>query len=429
MFDELIAQVQTFLRQILTFDFLLQVGILAVALLVAAASRKFITNQVAKLEARLRSQGLVMEQFPWTADLAVAFRAAVFPLVVWLLGMLALGILRANEQPVTLIAWATPLFGLWALYKFASTLMEMNLSPERAKLWHRQLLRPIVFLLLFLGATGLLDNILNLQLATRADIRVTLQSMLLGLFVLIFFLFISRVVRQLLEKTILPRAGVDRAVNQVVTTFTGYGIVIAGILLAMSVMGINISALTVVAGGLAVGIGFGLQELINNFISGFILLTERSLAPGDVIEVDENVGTVQRIGLRTMLITTPDDVELIIPNGHLLGSTVKSYTHRSPEMRIHVGVTAVADYPPRDVLATLLEAARHAQVLETPAPRAIVTEFEGDTIAYDLEFWVNDPVQAPYVGSEVRLRIWELFVERGIAMSGPQDVMIVSREG
>ena len=193
-------------------------------------------------------------------------------------------------------------------------------------MWGKQILRPLILLLIFLQLTGLLDNLLELRLSSSEDVRLTLESVILGILILLFFLFLNRVARRLLGETILPRAGVDAAVNQVVTTFTGYGIVVGGLVLALTVMGVNLTALTVIIGGLSVGLGFGLQELINNFVSGFILLTERSLAPGDVIEVDENIGTVQKIGLRTMLITTPDDVELIIPNGHLLGSTVKSYT-------------------------------------------------------------------------------------------------------
>ncbi len=235
--------------------------------------------------------------------------------------------------------------------------------------------------------------------------------------------------RPIQAETALPRAGVDPAVNQVISTFTGYGLVIAGFLLALSIMGINITTLTVIAGGISVGIGFGLQELINNFVSGFILLTERSLAPGDVIEVDGNIGRVQQIGLRTMQITTPDDVELIIPNGHLLGSTVTSYTHKSPEMRVHVGVMAAADVHPRDVQTTLLEAARqHPEVIARPEPNALVTEFEGDTIRYDLEFWIAQPIRAPYITSDVRVRIWELFNEKGIEMNVPQDVLLVRPE-
>ncbi len=252
--------------------------------------------------------------------------------------------------------------------------------------------------------------------------------MLLGLFILVLFLFLNRVTRRLLAETILPRAGVDAAVNQVVTTFTGYAIVVGGLVLALTVMGINLTALTVIIGGLSVGLGFGLQELINNFVSGFILLTERSLAPGDVIEVDDNIGQVQKIGLRTMLITTPDDVELIIPNGHLLGSTVKSYTHRSPEMRVHVGVSAAAAHSPVEVQATLLDAAQHPEVLATPEPIALLLELEGDTVRYDLEFWIAQPVRAPYVCSDVRRRIWELFTAREIAMSAPQDVVLVRAE-
>ncbi len=428
MLDDL----QTFLldlqQRLLTIDFLLQVGLFAVILLIALATRNLLRRQVERVEARLRGLGIVAQQFPWTVDLLVAFGAAVLPFVVWLLGSVATGVLEAGGRPADVLRWAIPLFGLWALYRFVGTLMDLNLKPERARVWHRQIWRPLIFLLMLLHATGLLDNLLNLRLLSRADVLLTLQSVLAGVIILALFLFLNRVVRRLLGETLLPRAGVEPAVNQVVTTFTGYGIVVAGLVLALSVMGVNLSNLTVIIGGLSVGLGFGLQELINNFVSGFILLTERSLAPGDVIEVDGNIGTVQRIGLRTMQITTPDDVELIIPNGYLLGSTVMSYTHDAPEMRVHVGVSADAEVHPREVQAALLQATEHPEVLRQPAAVVRLAELEGKMIRYDLEFWIPQPARAPYITSDVRLRIWELFKERGIAMDVPDDVLVLRPE-
>jgi small-conductance mechanosensitive channel len=428
MLDDVLIQLNALLQRALTLDFLLQVGILLLVLLVAYALRGVARRQMERLQERLKRQGLVMSQLPWTLDVLVALSAAIFPLVVWVLGSVAAGALRATARPTDLLQWLVPVFGLWAIYRFVSTLLDLNLSPARARVWGRQILRPLVILLIALQLTGLLDNLLGMRLSSSEDLRLTLESVVLGVLLLILFLFLNRVVRRLLGETILPRAGVDAAVNQVVTTFTGYAIVVAGLVLALTVMGVNLTALTVIIGGLSVGLGFGLQELINNFVSGFILLTERSLAPGDVIEVDENIGTVQKIGLRTMQIVTPDDVELIIPNGHLLGSTVKSYTHRSPEMRVHIGVSAAAVHPPRQVQATLVEAAQHPEVMAAPAPAALLVELEGDTIRYDLEFWIPQPARAPYVTSDVRLRIWELFTEREIAMSAPQDVLLLRPE-
>ncbi len=428
MLDDILARLDQLLQRVLTLDFLLQLGLLLLVLLVALALRGFARRQMERLQERLRRQGLVMAQLPWTLDLLVALSAAIFPLTAWALGSVAAGALRANARPTDLLAWLVPVFGLWALYRFVTTILELNLSETRARLWTRQILRPVVLVLIFLQLTGLLDNILELRLSSSADLRLTLESVLLGLLILVLFMFLNRVTRRLLSETILPRAGVDAAVNQVVTTFTGYAIVVGGLVLALTVMGVNLTALTVIIGGLSVGLGFGLQELINNFVSGFILLTERSLAPGDVIEVDDNIGKVQKIGLRTMTITTPDDVELIIPNGYLLGSTVKSYTHRSPEMRVHVAVSAAAVHPPAEVQAALLAAAEHPEVLAAPPPMALLLELEGDTIRYDLEFWIAQPVRAPYVTSDVRRRIWELFTAREIAMSAPQDVVLVRAE-
>jgi potassium-dependent mechanosensitive channel len=419
--------INEYLQRLLTVNVLLQVAIFLIILLAAYVTRNLLRRQVEKVEARLRQLGILAQQFPWTIDLLVALSAAIFPLVVWLLGTIAVGVLRASERPAEILAWITPLFGLWAAYRFIGTLFDLNLAPERARVWHFQILRPFVLILAFLHITGLLDDLLALRLSPSEGVLLTLRSVLLGVATLALFFWLSRIVRRFLAETALPRAGVEPAVNQVISTFTGYGLVIAGVIAALSITGINITTLTVIAGGLAVGIGFGLQELINNFISGFILLTERSLAPGDVIEVDGNIGRVQGIGLRTMQITTPDDIELIIPNGHLLGSTVTSYTHKSPEMRVHVAVMAVVEDNPRLVQAVLLEAANeHPEVLKEPPPQALVVEFEGDTVRYDLELWIKEPIRAPYITSDVRVRIWELFEERGISMDPPEDILILN---
>ncbi len=429
MLDDIQTTLEEFSRRLLTVDFLLQIGLFAAILLIALATRNLLRRQVERVEARLRQVGIVAEQFPWSVDLLVALGASIFPLVVWLLCTIAAGALTSAERPADVLAWLAPIFGLVGVYRFVGTIMTLNLSAERARTWRYQILRPLIAVLLFLHITGMLDNLMGLRLNPGQGVLVTLQSALMAVAALIFFFWLSRIIRRFLAETALPRAGVEPAVNQVISTFTGYALVIAGFLLALSVMGINITTLTVIAGGVSVGIGFGLQELINNFVSGFILLTERSLAPGDIIEVDGNIGKVQQIGLRTMQITTPDDVELIIPNGHLLGSTVTSYTHKSPEMRVHIELPATAAIHPRTVQETLLEAARsHPEVLATPEPTARVVEFEGQTIRYDLELWIHNPVRAPYITSDVRVHIWELFSERGIEMDVPQDVLLVKTD-
>ena len=227
MLDDVLTFLQELPRRILTLDFLLQVGLFAVILLIALGTRNLLRRQVQRVEARLRAVGIVAEQFPWSVDLLVALGAAVLPLVVWLLGSVAAAALRANERPIDLLQWAVPIFGLWGLYRFVGTLMDLNMKPERARVWHRQIWRPLIFLLIILHAAGLLDNLLMLRLSSNRDALLTLQSVLLGILVLALFLFANRVVRRLLGDPVLPRAGVDPAVNQVVTTFTGYAIVVA----------------------------------------------------------------------------------------------------------------------------------------------------------------------------------------------------------
>jgi small-conductance mechanosensitive channel len=249
-----------------------------------------------------------------------------------------------------------------------------------------------------------------------------LRSLLIGLGVFFLFYFLSRSIRQLLRDDILPRTGIDPSLNQVISTFSGYALVMAGLLLALSLMGIPLSTLTVIAGGLSVGIGFGLQELINNFVSGFILLTERSLTPGDVIEIDDQIGVVGEINLRTIEIRTIDNVQLIVPNGQLLQSTVTSYTRNDKRVRMRVAAATSMEANPHQAIEALLAAAgQQANLLPEPIPEALFTGIGERALEFELWVWVADPLLIPYVNSELLLRVWDAFQERGIELPPPEN--------
>ena len=135
MFDDIRTFLEEFSRQLLTIDFLLQIGLFAAILLIALATRNLLRRQVERVEARLRQVGIVAEQFPWSVDLLVALGASIFPLVVWLLCTVAAGVLSSAEKPADILTWLAPIFGLVGLYRFVGTIMTLNLSAERARTW------------------------------------------------------------------------------------------------------------------------------------------------------------------------------------------------------------------------------------------------------------------------------------------------------
>ena len=332
---------------------------------------------------------------------------------------------------VGFIRWMIPFFVMWSLYVLVNQIIQLRLSEEQAQTWRKQILRPSVLFLALLHGMGLLDNILDYEINLNKGALTTLQSVIVGVVVFFFFALASKQVRGLLQDVILPQAGIDPSVNQIISTFSSYVVAIAGFWLGLTVAGIDVTTLTFIIGGVSIGIGFGLQELINNFISGFILLLERSLVPGDVIRVDGTLGVVEEIKLRTMKIHTVDDVELIVPNGHLFSDIVVNYKQArgSSKKRIHISVSASYHDDPHQVMALILEAAALPSVAKKPKPKVLITSFAADGIQYDLLVWIADAMKIPLLQSEIRLRIWDLFKEAGIEMPFPQrDVHLYTHQ-
>ena len=390
----MIEQLQLWVDQFLVIGTLIQFGALAAAVLLGLLVSRVLRRPLDNLGQRLNSIFL-LDNLAWVLEIFVVLEAVVLPVALWLFTLAAAALLGVINQPASILEWVAPLFGLWAIYRGASTFIRRNLKPGPAKTW-LTILKLAIAALVILQSLTLLDNILSYSFQAGGNILISLRSLLLGIGVFFLFYFLSRSVRQLLRDDILPRTGIDPSLNQVISTFTGYGLIVAGLLLGLSLMGIPLSTLTVIAGGLSVGIGFGLQELINNFVSGFILLTERSLTPGDVIEVDDHIGVVGEINLRTIAVRTVDNVQLIVPNGQLLQSVVTSYTRNDKRVRMHVQTATSMEANPHEAIEAMLEAAaKQDNLLAEPAPEALFTGIGDRALEFELLVWVSDPLPDP----------------------------------
>lgn len=415
----MIEQVRSYVERLLTVDNIVQVGVVVIVILAAIGLHRFVRRYLPRLQAGLENWPY-LHRVPWLLELFLALEAALLPLIMWALGRAAAPLVASLGRSTGLIEWITPFFGLWAIYRAAALLIARNLKPAQVRLW-LSILRLVILALAFLQSVDLVDNILSISFQAGSNILITLRSFLLGIGAFVLFFVLSRTIRQLLRDDVLPRTGVDPSLNQVISSFTGYGLIVAGFLIALNLMGISLTTVTVIAGGLSVGIGFGLQELINNFISGFILLTERSVAPGDVIEVDDQIGIVGQINLRTMQIRTADSIDLVVPNGHLLQNVLTSYTRGDKRLRIHIPAVASLSANPHEALAALLEAAEHPLLLRDPAPRALFTGFGDNALEFDLEVWTEEPLEIPNISSDLRLRIWDAFQTRGVELPPPEN--------
>jgi small-conductance mechanosensitive channel len=421
MLESWLEDLPAWAATLFTLDVLLQIAALVALPALAGLVQRFLDRRLSRVRERATAWP-VTGQVPWLLDLLETVQALLRPLSLWVLGRLTILLFQSLGRPAQILGWAIPFAGLWLIYTLVATLIGLRMQPQRVTFWRDQILRPLILVLALLQALGLLDNILAVQLSISPGVLTDLRSLLAGLIVFYVALVLSRHARTLLRDVALPRDNIEPSLNQIISTLSSYLIVLTGFWLGLSVAGIDVTTLGFIAGGISVGVGFGLQELINNFISGFILLFERSLVPGDVISVEGSMGEVEEVKLRTSIVRTLENIQLIVPNGQLLNSVVTNYTQDRGrlETRVAIDVGVSYDADPHQVMVLLLQAADHPDVVQDPPPRVLFTEFGDSSINFQLLIWVLDPLQIPFASSDVRLKIWDLLQEHEIEIPFPQ---------
>lgn len=349
-----------------------------------------------------------------------------WPLLAWLLGLSAIALFDTMEWEAGLLHWLVPFLLAWLLYRTLVHLAVVRFGPERAEQFRRQIVRPLLVVATLLYAVGWLDDLLNWGVGLP-DNRITFGAIVGALLVLYLFVLLSRGSRNLLQQSLLPGAGLEPALTQVLATFFAYGVIMAGVATALGVAGISLTALTVILGGLSVGLGFGLQEIVSNFFSGFILLFEGSIAPGQVIQIGEVVGQVDDIGIRSTRVKTTDNVELIVPNSHFLSDVVTNFTRGDTQVRLRVKVGVSYQADPREVEAALLEAAAPFASPSLPDAAVLFTDFGDSSLNFELQLWTEEAYRIPSMKSRLRYLIWDALAARQIEIPFPQrDIHIRS---
>ena len=247
-----------------------------------------------------------------------------------------------------------------------------------------QMTRQMVVHVVVMSVTSPLFT-LNERAYSAADI-LELPAVLAGLWI-----GVSALTR-LLKANVLRATGMEPGVQEAVTLLTRCALTFIGAVVILQVWHIDVSSLTFVVSVLGVGIGFGLQNIANNFVSGVVVSLERPIQPGDFVKVDEWMGTVEHIGPRNTEIRTLDNVSILIPNSRFLESEVVNWTHRDPVSRLHVPLGVAYGSDIARVRAALLEAAHdHPDVLSDPRPRVEFKAFGESALEFDLLVWTGDP--------------------------------------
>jgi small-conductance mechanosensitive channel len=373
-----------------------------------------------------------LTDIPWTRKLITVIEYVMLSATARILVQLSIEIFRSAGLSSSLLELAARLITLWFIYNLLAVLFIINMPEAQAKFWTKSVLLPVIMVIALLRLFGLLDQIQawGFPLGQR-ELRITVGSIFFGVVTLTLFFILSQGVRQFLQQVFLPRAGAAPALTQAISALVSYTIVVLGAAAALSAMGIDLTTFAVIVGGLSVGLGFGLQEVVNNFISGFILLFERSLGPGDVIRINDETGVVQSVGIRSTTVRTRSDIELIVPNSYFLTEVVTNLTRTRRSVRVRISVRVSYNSKPREVQKALLEAVvDHPHVLSEPAPRVQFKDFGESSLDFDLLVWTNQAHRIPGFSSELRFNIWDTLAAHNIEIPFPQqEIHIRSSQG
>jgi len=264
---------------------------------------------------------------------------------------------------------------------------------------------------------------------TFGDSRLSLLSILQLLTAVIFFAVMANWLTRLIESQAKSSPYINASMRVMLTKVSKFSLYGLAILFALKAVGIDLTAFAVFSGAIGVGIGFGLQKIFSNFISGFILLFDRSIRPGDVITIGDRFGWVQSLNARYVVVRDRDGVETLIPNENLITSEVTNWSYSDRSIRHRIPVQISYDNDPEQAMALLLEACKDKpRILTTPEPAARLIGFGDNGIDLELRIWINDPESGvANVVSDVNLTIWKSFKKENISIPYPQrDVRIIS---
>lgn len=395
-----------------------EVGALILALAGALMVRRSLSLSLA---ARIEASG----EYSLRSTALKALQRILFPLSM-LVGVLAArGLLVHWGSPVDLLNVAIPLLLSLSGIRIVVYVLRKTFRPGPAvKAWEN-LIATSLWIVVALHLLGWLPAVLEaldgvaLQVGSVHVSLLETGKLILSLALLwVLALWLARVI----EGRVKQSEHINPSMQVALVKLSRVVLLVLAFLLALNAVGIDLTALAVFGGALGVGLGFGLQRIASNFISGFIVLFDRSIRPGDVITVDNTFGWVQELHARYVVVRDREGVERLIPNETLITNEVINWSYTDPNVRVKVPVSISYDDDPEQAMNLLREAAKASpRVLAEPAPAARLMAFGDSGIELELRVWIKDPQEGlAAVRSDINLAIWRLFKEAGITIPYPQ---------
>jgi small-conductance mechanosensitive channel len=429
--NELVQRIAVFFEILSTRNVLIEIGAVTLCLLagwfVSAAlhdhhRRRRIKTPTALTWNYFASQGSVV---------------AMPAILALTLVVVARSVILAQHFDVSMLDAAARLIGAYVVVRVVVLLFTASLGNKSwMQHWEN---RATLFIWLIIAAEylGWLDPIIatldSIGMAAGRS-RITLWSVLKLLFILTLFVLAAAWISRWVDRRLKKLSNLAPSTRIGIAKFSNAFLIGLSILLGLNAAGVDLTALTVLTGAIGLGLGFGLQSIAANFVSGFVLLMDRSIKPGDVISLSgqsgtstENFGWVQELRGRYVVVRDRDGVEMLVPNQQLISNAVINWSYTDPRIRLKLPIRVSYRDDPELALGILLAACEgQSRVLREPAPVSRLMHFSDSGIELELRFWISDPQEGVNnVRSEVNRAIWRLFKQHKITIPVAQREIVV----
>jgi small-conductance mechanosensitive channel len=420
------------------FDRMASPAVLTEALITAAAV--LIALFAGHLARRWHAHSALAADAGWPARVAEGAVIATPVFVTMVLLLVGRGLLTLTTFKPLVIDIALQLAAALLAVRLAIYLLRLALGPKSwINRWEFKLSIVLWLLIGFtlLGWFDFVESSLDAVDLIPGKGRFTIWSLIKGVVVITVFLVCASLVSRSIESRVMKVESLAMSTRIGISKFTYFSLLTLGVLIGMNAAGVDLTALTVLTGAVGIGLGFGLQAIASNFVSGLVLLLDKSIKPGDVISFTgtagtstENFGWVQELRGRYVVVRDRDGIETLVPNQNLITNTVINWSYSDPKVRLKLPVRISYNDDPEKALEVLLVAAQcNTRVLREPAPVSRLMHFGDHGIDLELRFWIADPQEGVNnVRSDVNRAIWRGFKQHGITMPVSQhEVRMVTR--
>ncbi|MFU8783698.1 mechanosensitive ion channel family protein [Aliidiomarina sp.] len=403
------------LQQVFSMQTLPEWAVLLVAILIGMITRR---RLIQKLGDR-GSQSKGLRQFAIRSIERLAWPMSML-LVVWL-GQIAL----ASLQTTPILDVAVALLFSFAAIRFIVYFLRKSIKGGPLLKASESFIAATIWIIVGMHLLGVLPQAMAAldSVGTNiGDFRLSVLSGLKLLVLILIALTISGWITHLIESRLAETKALNASTRVGLIKFIKFAVVTIAVVIVLSSVGFDLSTFAVFGGALGVGLGFGLQRIAANFISGFIVIMDRSIKPGDVVTIGTEFGWVKELKARYIVLRNRSGVDTLIPNENLITSNVINWSYSDREVRMTVNVDISYDNDPEQAIELMLPCAFASErVLQTPVPNAWLTDFGDNGITLELRFWISDPENGfESVRSAIRMAIWKTFKEHGITIPYPQ---------